>query len=271
MTIKEHVNKACKGRYKYLECDNVDGTDVITLGTESEPFALNFEIGDKCISVSIIDKDKHEVIDDYDDVFETPEDLDELLNTAVDTYESMIKIKPRIIENKEKQEYRKLADEAAFHLNSIITCCEDYMRKFIGNYDALDEDTGFKEYQKTLSYILYEVKDASETILNSDIRDIQNISESNKLTESPSIDGENDDNENNIDRDSNDKDYTITDDTLESATVSDLLNTAADKIETAGKEQEDELNSKLLDDIALDLRSAILEVEPFIVEDDNYV
>ena len=67
MKLKEQVLSVCGDKYQCLESVKVNGTEVITIGTEEEPYVLNFEIGDTAISVNVIDKCEGVVIDEYEE------------------------------------------------------------------------------------------------------------------------------------------------------------------------------------------------------------
>lgn len=102
--------KACGSKYRCLECENVNGIEVITIGTEDEPYVLNFEIGDASISINVIDKDKGSLVDDYEDNY-AEDTFEDCVSNAIMTYESIVKDKQHIIEVQQSRAKQKKFDE----------------------------------------------------------------------------------------------------------------------------------------------------------------
>lgn len=110
MKLQETIMKACGNKYKFLECENINGIDVVTVGTEDEPYVLNFEIGDASISINVIDKDKGSLVDEYDDTY-SEDTFEDCVSNAIMTYESIVKDKVRISEVQQSRAKQKKFDE----------------------------------------------------------------------------------------------------------------------------------------------------------------
>lgn len=93
---KDKIMEACSGRYNCLEEAEQDGLEILTIGKEDEPLVLNFEIGDNAISVNVINKDTHELVDDYTDDFDSEAELGDIFDTAISTYESIKQLRPEV-------------------------------------------------------------------------------------------------------------------------------------------------------------------------------
>ena len=108
--LKETILRVCGDNYQCLEADNVEGVDVITVGTPEEPYVLNFEVGDASVSINVIDKDEGSIIDEYEDTF-TEDTFTDCVSNAVTTYEAIVKDKEGIRKIQENRSQTQKFDE----------------------------------------------------------------------------------------------------------------------------------------------------------------
>ena len=232
MLLKETVAAKLKDKYTFLECDTSDELQLITVGTEEEPYALNIELQGNDIFVNIIDKDKRSIIDNYDDVVETDDAMNTFIDTAIATYESIVAAKPQVEAKLNENKYRETADEATFYLNNIITECKNYIDTFTRNYDNSDEDEGFNNYAKTLENIKEEVRRGYETV------GIKPVTEVRKCAESESVDSK-------------------------QLSILEMLQECCNAIRSIPSE-DDELQQRMFEDLSLDVEKVMTELEYLI-------
>ncbi len=237
MLLKETVAAKIKDKYAFLECDISDELQLITVGNEEEPYALNIELQGNDIFVNIIDKDKHSIIDNYDDVVETDDAIDTFIDTAIATYESIIAAKPQVEAKLNENKYRETADEATFCLNNIISECNNYIDTFTKNYDNSDEDEGFKNYVKTLENIKEEIRRGYETV------GIEPVTDVCKCAENESVENK-------------------------QPSILEMLENCCNVIKAIPSE-DDELQKRMFEDLSLDVEKVMTELEYLIPKEES--
>ena len=91
MTRQERIMNVAGNKYIWLENEQSDGVDVITIANrDSDALLLNYEIGDSTISVNVVNKGEGSVVDDYDTDY-TDDNFDSKIGTSISTYEAITK------------------------------------------------------------------------------------------------------------------------------------------------------------------------------------
>lgn len=129
--LKDKFLEMCGNKYECLEDNKEDGVIVLSFGNEEEPLVLNFEIGKDKAVVNVINKDTHELVDDYDDELDSEGKIDELFDTAINTYESIkslkstnkLKIEETAIEVEEKPAQDEPTVEVIADVESTVDDC----------------------------------------------------------------------------------------------------------------------------------------------------
>lgn len=154
MRFRKLVESKMLEGMSWMECEDMPGYEVLTIArdeqAENEPeYVLNFEIDDDKITVNTIDKDAGKLVDTFEEPYESEEDLVDVIDTAINTYDSIVDNKPSIIQklsfddlmSAEDWEDRLKALTAeeltAFsdyvNLQHLSNCCVGVMQQYINH------------------------------------------------------------------------------------------------------------------------------------------
>ena len=256
MLDRKEILKSClEGFQPCVECDTVDGVDVVSFGEENEPYVLNFQIDGDTLSVNIIDKDRKTIIDNYSETFESDEELKQKANDATVAYSVVLSAKPTVERKIESQEESTRRDEAVFHMKEIISGCKDFVDKYDHDYD--EDDVDFDKDLRTavinIDLNRSDIVDNMKTKLYEDSTPVDTPDRTGEIGSNQVIP-----NSTNTEED--------IDEILRSASISQLLNAAANALHIKSSESEDEVVSRILDDIAVQAEELLDEFSSAIDE-----
>lgn len=246
MDRKSIIKESIKDKYKCLECDNIKGLDVLSFGDDNEPYVLNFQVDDDTVNVNIIDKDRKSVIDNYSESFEDEDELRDKIKDASVAYDLVISAKPVVEKKIESKEAAAERDEIIFHIGEIGKNCMNFFNKYDHDYneDDVDFDT-----------------DLNNVLSNIDINK-SDISKNFKLIYE-NKDSDMNDSESSTDEINNNTDI---DEILNSADVTELLEIATNKLRQQSESEDDEVISRILDDIAMQTEDLLDELSSAVIE-----
>lgn len=257
MDNKEILKAALESHHSCLECDTIEGTDIVSFGNETEPYVLNFQIKDGQIDVNIIDKDRKAVIDNYKETFETEEELTQKANDASVAYDVILSAKPEVEKKLESKEANTRRDDAVSRLNNIITGCNEFIDKWSkADVDMLSNENQFEsDLKAALVNVDYHFQPLCKDILG------KPLYEGMLEGEEPAEKKDNDEGNN----DTIDKEKV--EDALNAASVHDLLQTTIDKLNERADEEEDEMIERVVSDIAIQAEEMLDELDSMIQTD----
>lgn len=101
MNLKEQIMSLSDNKFKCLESAEIGGIYVITLGDDSDDYALNFEVSTDNVGVNIIDTAEKSILDSYDAAYDNEDEFNDGIVTAVATYETIRRLrkKPAVTES----------------------------------------------------------------------------------------------------------------------------------------------------------------------------
>ena len=253
MDHKELLKKCFEGHQPCVECDTVDGIDLISFGKEEDPYVLNFQIDGNNLSVNVIDKDRKQLIDNYVETFDSDEELEQKANDAAVAYNIILASKPAIDEKLESKEESSRRDEAVFHAREISSSCNSFVQKYDHDYSEDDVD-----FDKDLRSTIINIDDHRKSLasyLKISLYEDDNISDDGENT--IEINSEDAGNNDNIES----EDIT---DILNSASIQQLLEVATEKIRAYADSEEEEVVKRILEDIATQEDDIVDEISSLI-------
>lgn len=253
--LKEHFSNM-----ETLECENIEGNDVVTFGTDGEPYVLNFQMNDDTITVTVIDKDEKKAIETYEDSFATEDEFKDKLNDATSAYTLIVNAKPQVEEAIEHVENQKVYDDAVFDVGSIMTACREFFNKYNHEY-VKDEHAQFNEDLKTVLTDIYTFTKQLELKLPANLwESVDAIEEPMSEPEEPV--------ENNSKEVSpkNTKTADEASEMLEEFGEIELLQILTNKLNARAEEAEDEITERVVSDVAIQCEELVDELSRIIEE-----
>ena len=252
--LKEHFGKTLN----VLECDNVNGSDVVSFGTDEEPYVLNFQLDDDCtIRVSVINKEKKNIVDTYTDTYENEDEFSDRMDDAEAAYNVILASKPAV--------EAKLESKAeATRRGDIIDCMkmiQDDANRFTTKYDH-DYNEADKDFYIDFAF----AATAIEGVLNEareHAGDYKPLKENEEPSNEPADQGEK-----AVDKKDNKSVVEIdeTAETLENANELTLLQVLIDKLNKRALNCEDEIDERVISDVAVQLDELLDELETIVQE-----
>lgn len=232
--LKESVLKFAGPKYECVECDNVDGSCVITIKNNNDDnYLLNYEItesdGNATLAVNVIDKNEQAVIDDYTTDVNIDEGLEYKVTNSVQTFEALRAIKAK--EQKTVNESKKV-DTAKF---------DSLLEDGLTGIDKLSDD----ELSMLDEYLLSEEVTKDNTQLTIDLchNIIQREQDAREYRKRNKLEG--------LEPSSNDNiDY---EEALESVSIVQLTDVLITKLTNASENEEDDTAKRIIDDILADM------------------
>lgn len=254
--LKEHFERSMQ----LLECDTINDSEVVTFGTEGEPYVLNFQLDDeKSIRVTIIDKDKKAAIETYTDTYENEEQFADKINEAEAAYDVILASKPQVEAKLESKAEADRRDEIVFCMKTVIDDARKFTTKYDHDYDPEDTDF-YTDFAFASAAIASVIREAQEYA--GDYKPIVTESTDNN-GEKPADQGEKKEKENSP-KDTSDEDEIAS--ALESAGELTLLQTLINKLNARAESEEDEINERVVSDVAIQLDELLEELETIVQE-----
>lgn len=240
-----------------LECDTVNGSEVVTFGVEEEPYVLNFQLDDEnSIRVTIIDKDKKTAIETYTDSYETEEQFDDKINEAEAAYDVILASKPQVEQKLESKAEADRRDEVVYRFKAIRSEVKDFTDKY--DHDYGEEDVSFDNdalgVASNIEMYLSDIKENCKSIVTESIEEPEEL---------PVDQGEKKANEVSPKDTSEDEEIASA---LESAGELTLLQTLISKLNAIAEAEEDEINERVISDVAIQLDELLEELETIVQE-----
>lgn len=248
MVDKDKVLECFKDKYECLESQADDACNMYTFGNPEEPLALNIQLFNDSIIVSIIDKDEKKVVDKYDDTIESDDDAIVKVTEALTNFDNIKEIKlPEIMESRKAikesaengvDDFKEQRDEGVFALNEIKYECQHYVENFSDN-EFWYKDENMDELRRVFIDIQRFVNQGIERAFGvKDISALINQSKSvEESVETPEIQS-----------------------TSESNVVEDL-EAIANRLQADSKLIDTEITSKIVDSISTQIKSACVELK----------
>ena len=162
---KDKIMEVCGSRYNCLEEAEQDGLEILTIGKEDEPLVLNFEIGDNAISVNVINKDTHELVDDYTDDFDSEAELGDIFDTAISTYESIKQLRPEV-----EKDHDGVEQDVADRTNEMTSDISD--DSVVSEISETDELSASDLISKLITAVNTEAEKQSDDVTSKMLEDI---------------------------------------------------------------------------------------------------
>ena len=247
MVDKDKVLECFKDKYECLESQADEVCNMYTFGDSEEPLALNIQLFNDSIIVSIIDKDEKKVVDKYDDTIESDEDAIVKVTEALTNFDNIKEIKlPEILESRKAikesaengvDDFKEQRDEGVFALNEIKYECQHYVENFSDN-EFWYKDENMDELRKVFIDIQRFVNQGIERAFG--VKDISSlINQSKNVEESV---------------------QTSQIETNSETSIVEDLEAIANKLEADSKTIETEISSKIVDSISTQIKSACVEL-----------
>lgn len=243
MVDKDKVLECFKDKYECLESQADEVCNMYTFGDSEEPLALNIQLFNDSIIVSIIDKDEKKVVDKYDDTIESDEDAIVKVTEALTNFDNIKEIKlPEILESRKAikesaetgvDDFKEQRDEGVFALNEIKYECQHYVENFSDN-EFWYKDENMDELRKVFIDIQRFVNQGIERAFG--VKDISSLINQSKNVEE-----------------------SVQTSQIETNIVEDL-EAIANKLEADSKTIETEISSKIVDSISTQIKSACVEL-----------
>lgn len=249
MLDKSKLLECFEGKYSCLEDECTDDCSMFTFGNEEEPLALNIQLFDDSIIVSVIDKDNSSVIDRYDDTVESDEDAVVKVGESLTNFENIKEVKmPEIIKAKEAvkeseetgvDDFKEQRDEGVYSLSEIEYACHSYIENFSRN-EFWYKDENMDELKKTMKEIYIQLRQGAERAFGiTNLDKLFEVTESKEVNESCKC---------------------------EKSVVESLLE-AADKLECDSSKFEEETASRIVSSIGNQIKSVCEELKSVYPQD----
>lgn len=251
--LKEHFERTMQ----LLECNTVNDSEVVTFGTEDEPYVLNFQLDDEnSIRVTIIDKDKKVAIETYTDTYEGEEQFADKMNEAEAAYDVILASKPKVEAKLESKAEEDRRDDIVYKFKAIKSEVLDFTEKYDHDYD--EEDVSFDNdairVSSNIEMYLSDIKKNCKGIVTESIEEPEEL---------PVDQGEKKANEVSPKDISEDEELASA---LESAGELTLLQTLISKLNARAEAEEDEINERVISDVAIQLDDLLEELEAIVQE-----
>ena len=244
MNLKESILALSENKYNCLESAEIDNIYVITLGNDTDDYALNFEVSPDNIGVNVIDVAEKSVIDNYDAEYKNEDEFKDGIITAVRTYEAIRRLK------------KKTPVTESFKVGDRIENTEDnrlgVVTEVISNKPEID-DTESAAYAITYDDGQTEMLSA-ELMKKSNKKKEQKVEsiEDTTTAEEPVTDAP---------AESEAAPAKTIEEIIAEATNSQLINQLVININNASDKAEDELIKRVLNDIALQIEGLQEELD----------
>lgn len=257
--ILNHVDilKSCfEGVIPCVECDKIGEIALISFGEESEPYVLNFKLENSDITVNVIDKDRKAIVDSYSDTFETEEELRNKAMEAGVAYDVILASRPEVEQKLESKAESDRRDDVVYNFKAIKSEVLDFTEKY--DHDYNEEDTNFDadamRVSSNIEMYLSDIKERCKGLLTESAEEPEEL---------PVDQGEKKANEVSPKDTIEDEELAYA---LESAGELTLLQTLISKLNARAESEEDEINERVVSDVAIQLEELIEELETIVQE-----